>query len=68
MITAVFLMIILTALFLKFNEDRVLFIFGGLTAAIGLIGIGLFESTAIQFGMELSWLGTNSQMKQLFKI
>ena len=52
MITATVLMITVTALFLTINEERVLFIFGGLTAAIGLIGIGLFESTAIQFGMD----------------
>ena len=52
MILAVILMIILIALFLNFNEDRALFIFGGLATTLGLIGIGLFESTAIQFGMD----------------
>ena len=52
MIMAVFFLIILTALFLNFNRDRVLFIFTGLSISVGLIGIGLFESTAIQFGMD----------------
>ena len=52
MITAVFLMITAAALFLKFTEDRTLFIFEGLSISVGLIGIGLFESTAIQFGMD----------------
>ena len=47
-----FFLIILTALFLNFNRDRVLFIFTGLSISVGLIGIGLFESTAIQFGMD----------------
>ena len=52
MIIAVILMIILEALFLKFNEDREFYIFGGLATTLGLIAIGLFESTAIQFGMD----------------
>ena len=52
MIMAMFFLIILTALFLNFNRDRVLFIFTGLSISVGLIGIGLFESTAIQFGMD----------------
>ena len=45
-------MITAAALFLKFTEDRMLFIFAGLSISVGLIGIGLFESTAIQFGMD----------------
>ena len=45
-------MITAAALFLKFTEDRTLFIFEGLSISVGLIGIGLFESTAIQFGMD----------------
>ena len=52
MIMAMFFLIILTALFLNFNRDRVLLIFTGLSISVGLIGIGLFESTAIQFGMD----------------
>ena len=38
MIMAVFFLIILTALFLNFNRDRVLFIFTGLSISVGLIG------------------------------
>ena len=52
MIIATLLMITAVALFLKFTEDRMLFIFAGLSISVGLIGIGLFESTAIQFGMD----------------
>ena len=52
MIIATLLMITAVALFLEFIEDRKLFIFAGLSISVGLIGIGLFESTAIQFGMD----------------
>ena len=52
MIMATLLMITAAALFLEFIEDRKLFIFAGLSISVGLIGIGLFESTAIQFGMD----------------
>ena len=45
-------MITAVALFLKFIEYRTLFIFVGLCISVGLIGVGLFESTAIQFGMD----------------
>ena len=45
---------ILTAtLILKFPEHRLsLYYLAGLAIVIGLIGLGLFESTAIQFGMD----------------
>ena len=45
-------MILAAALFLEFFEDRQLFIFGAFSVSVGLIAIGLFESTAIQFGMD----------------
>ena len=45
--------IIASALVLKFPEHRLsLYYIGGLVIVIGLIAIGLFESTAIQFGMD----------------
>ena len=52
MIMATLLMIIASGLFFHFTEDRALYILGGLGITVGLIGIGLFESTAIQFGMD----------------
>ena len=52
MILATLLMILAAALFLEFIEDRQFFIFEGFSVSVGLIAIGLFESTAIQFGMD----------------
>ena len=39
-------------LFLSFIHYRSLFFFGGVSLVIGLIAMGLFESTATQFGMD----------------
>ena len=45
--------IVTSALVLKFPEHRLsLYYIGGLAVVVGLIAIGLFESTAIQFGMD----------------
>ena len=55
MIAASFIMILLAALFINtFNSSArgVIFLLGGVGVSIGLIGMGLFESTAIQFGMD----------------
>ena len=46
------LAIITSVLFLYYNEYEGLFVLGAIAAVFGLIGIGLFESTAIQFGMD----------------
>ena len=47
------LMIVTAVLVLKFPEHRLsLYSIAGLSIIIGLIGIGLFESTAVQFGMD----------------
>ena len=43
---------IITSVLFLFNEHREIFILGAIGVIIGLIGIGLFESTAIQFGMD----------------
>ena len=65
MISATFLMILAAALFLEFFEDRQLFIFGGFSVALGLIGIGLFESTAIQFGMDQMLEASSDELSTL---
>ena len=47
------LVAVTTALIFTFPEHRIsLYYIGGLAIVIGLIAIGLFESTAIQFGMD----------------
>ena len=51
--TGSFLAIAISALIIVFPQERsLLFYFAGLMVMIGLIAIGLFESTAIQFGMD----------------
>ena len=52
MIMATFLMIITSGLLLYFTGDRELYILGGLSVTVSLIGMGLFKSTSIQFGMD----------------
>ena len=53
MIVGTVLMIATASLFIAFNNAiAVLFLVGGLSMNVVLIGTGLFESTAIQFGMD----------------
>ena len=52
MIVSTALMSVAAVVFRNFIYDRGLFIFGGITIATSLIAIGLFESTATQFGMD----------------
>ena len=65
MILATLLMILAAALLLEFIEDRQLFIFGGFSVSVGLIGIGLFESTAIQFGMDQMLEASSDELSTL---
>ena len=51
-IVATILMIITTSLSLKFCDVRLALYFEGISLLVGIIAIGLFESTAIQFGMD----------------
>ena len=62
MIVAIVLMIITACLFMKFTEERWLFTPAALSIAIGLIGIGAFESTAIQFGMDQMLEASSEQL------
>ena len=41
---------------------REIFILGGIGIVIGLAGIGLFESTAIQFGMDQMMEASSDQL------
>ena len=52
MIVSTVLMSAAAALFLNFNHYRSIFILSGVSLVIGLIAMGLFESTATQFGMD----------------
>ena len=53
MIVGTVLMIATASLFIAFNNARAaLFLVGGLSLNVVLVGIGLFESTAIQCGMD----------------
>ena len=61
-ILATLLTLITSVLFVLHNDDRGLFYLGGIGVAIGLIGIGLFESTAIQFGMDQMMEASSDQL------
>ena len=50
------------ALFLSFIHIRSIFILGGVSLIIGLIAMGLFESTAIQFGMDQMLEASSDQL------
>ena len=49
---ATIIMIAVSALFMNFPDARPLLYLGGVSILIGLISLGMFESTAIQFGMD----------------
>ena len=53
---------IITSVLFLFNEHREIFILGAIGVIIGLIGIGLFESTAIQFGMDQMMEASSDQL------
>ena len=53
------------ALFLNFNHYRSIFILSGFSLVLGLIAMGLFESTATQFGMD-QMLEASSDQLSLF--
>ena len=61
-IVATLLTLITAVLFLYFHEYRELMVLGGTGVAIGLVGIGLFESTAIQFGMDQMMEASSDQL------
>ena len=52
MIVSTVLLSVAAALFLSFIYDRGIFLFSGIALSFGLIAMGLFESTATQFGMD----------------
>ena len=60
-IFATLLIIIASVLFL-YNEHREIYILGGIGVIICLIGTGLFESTAIQFGMDQMMEASSDQL------
>ena len=63
MIVGTVLMIATASLFIAFNNARAaLFLVGGLSLNVGLIAIGLFESTAIQFGMDQMLEASSEQL------
>ena len=61
-IVATLLTIITSVLFMYIYEYREIFILGGIGIVIGLTGIGLFESTAIQFGMDQMMEASSDQL------
>ena len=62
MIVGTIFMITTAIVFIEFNHARALFLLGGLSLGIGLIGMGLFESTAIQFGMDQMLEASSDQL------
>ena len=63
MIVAVLLIITASALFIVYYEARAaLFALGGVAVIIGLIGLGSFESTVIQFGMDQMLEASSDQL------
>ena len=52
MMVAAILMIVTASLLLKFPQYHEIYTLGGLSVIGSLIGMGLFESTAIQFGID----------------
>ena len=61
-IVATIIMIITASLSMSFPYTRAYFYLAGLSLLIGLIGIGLFESTAIQFGMDQMLEASSDQL------
>ena len=61
-IVATLLTLITSVVFVLHNNDREVHYLGGIGVAIGLIGIGLFESTAIQFGMDQMMEASSDQL------
>ena len=55
-------LILVGSLFLKFPYELIIYSLGGLSLFVGLIGIGLFESTAIQFGMDQMLEASSDQL------
>ena len=62
MVIATIPMIIGAAIFMEISHPRAYFLLGGLSLLIGLIGMGLFESTAIQFGMDQMLEASSNQL------
>ena len=60
-IAAMVLMIVVGIIFL-FSPQRIYFLVFGLSIIISVLGIGLFESTAIQFGMDQMPEATSRQL------
>ena len=66
MIVGTVISIVALALSASFIYDRGLFLFAGLALAIVLISMGLFESTAIQFGMDQMLEASSDQLSLFF--
>ena len=56
------LIIISASLFLAYPNARAIFVLAGVAIAIGLVGLGMFESTAIQFGMDQMLEASSQQL------
>ena len=56
------LLTIIPSFVFMYNEHREIFILGGIGVIICLIGIGLFKSTAIQFGMDQMMEASSDQL------
>ena len=62
MIVATVLMIVAAVLLIVFSEVRALFALVGVSMIVGLIGMGSFESTVIQFGMDQMLEASSDQL------
>ena len=67
MIVVAVVMITIAGLFMKFSEVRSLYVLVGLTLSIGLIGLGFFKSTAIQFGMDQMLEASSDQLSNFIQ-
>ena len=62
MIATTVVMATTVSLFMKYTDARQLYFVEGLTLLTGLIGLGFFKSTAIQFGMDQMLEASSSQL------
>ena len=62
MIVTSLLLIGTASLFINFTAARLLYLLAGVSLIIGLVGMGAFESTAIQFGMDQMLEASSEQL------
>ena len=62
MIVSSILLSVVSAIFVNFIHERGLFILGGIALAVCLIAMGMFESTATQFGMDQMLEASSNQL------